>query len=291
MTDVLLATCADFPAGEPLGGLLVDELDALGITACWVCWDDPEVEWASAESVVVRSAWDYERRRDEFLAWADGVDAVTRLVNPARVLRWNTDKEYLLELRDAGLAVVPTVTAAAEDELQLAIASFDRAVVKPRVGAGGRGVVLFDGEPGGAPGLDESRLGPGPWVVQPLVESVRTDGELSVFVFGGRAVSQVQKLPADGDIRVQEWYGGRSLAVPLAGEAAEVASRAVTVAERLLDSPLTYARADLMRLDDGTLALGELEVAEPGLYLDVVPENAGHFAAAVAALLAEHPGL
>lgn len=285
MTDVLLATCAEFPAGEPLGELLVDELAARGLTACWVRWDDPAVEWASASVVVVRSPWDYERRRDEFLTWADEVQAVTRLVNPAGVLRWNTDKQYLLELQDGGLPVVPTLTAAAEDDLQLAIAACDRAVVKPRVGAGGRGVVLFDGEPGGAPGLDESRLGPGPWVVQPLVESVRTEGELSVFVLGGRAVSQVQKLPADGDIRVQESYGGRSVAVPLTSEAGELATRAVTLAERLLATELTYARADLMRLGDGTLALSELEVAEPGLYLDVVPENAGHFAAAVAALL------
>jgi len=40
-----------------------------------------------------------------------------------------------------------------------------------------------------------------------------------------------------------------------------------------------------LRLDDGTLALSELEVIEPGIYLDVVPENAGHFADAVLAVL------
>lgn len=285
MTDVLLATSADFPTGEPRGELLVEELDALGLTACWARWDDPEVAWASAGLVAVRSPWDYERRRDEFVAWAHRVEAVTRLVNPARALAWNTDKGYLCELQDTGLPVVPTLTAAAEDELQLAIAGFDRAVVKPRVGAGGRGVVLFDGEPGGAPGLDESGLGPGPWVVQPLVESVRTEGELSVFVLGGRPVSQVRKVPADGDIRVQEWYGGRSLAVPLTDEATELATRAVTVAERRLGTALTYARADLMRLGDGTLAVGELELAEPGLYLDLVPENARAFAEAVAVVL------
>ena len=41
-----------------------------------------------------------------------------------------------------------------------------------------------------------------------------------------------------------------------------------------------------MRLADGTLAVGELEVTEPGLYLDLVPEVAAAFAAMVADRLA-----
>jgi len=42
-----------------------------------------------------------------------------------------------------------------------------------------------------------------------------------------------------------------------------------------------------MRMPDGTLAVGELEVAEPGLYLDVVPQNAPAFADMVEGLLRE----
>ena len=54
----------------------------------------------------MRSTWDYQERRDEFLAWARGIG--DRLVNPPAVLEWNTDKRYLRELADAGLPVVPT---------------------------------------------------------------------------------------------------------------------------------------------------------------------------------------
>ena len=289
MADVLLVTCSELPDGEEGGGLLVDELAARGLSARWVVWDDPEVDWASGRLVAVRSAWDYEHRREEFLAWAKEVESrAARLVNAAHVLAWNTDKIYLLDLIDAGLPVVPTVAAEAEDELQLAIASFESAVVKPRVGAGGRGVVVFDGKPGGEAGLDESQLVPGPWIVQPLVESVRSEGETSVFVLGGRAVAQVRKVPeSGGEIRVHEEYGGRSLAVPVTEEAAALATRTVSVAEDRLGVSLPYARADLMRMADGTLALSELEVTEPGLYLDVVPDNAGHFAEMVADLLAD----
>ena len=50
------------------------------------------VDWAAYDLVVVRSAWDYSTRRDEFVAWAR---SVPRLLNPADVIEWNTDKRYL----------------------------------------------------------------------------------------------------------------------------------------------------------------------------------------------------
>jgi glutathione synthase/RimK-type ligase-like ATP-grasp enzyme len=145
--------------------------------------------------------------------------------------------------------------------------------------------VVFDGEPGGPDDLDESQLGPGPWVVQPLVASVRTEGEVSVFVLGGEPVSAVRKIPAAGEIRVHEQYGGRTDPVPLDPDAAEPARRAMAAAEELLGHRLGYGRVDLMRADDGRLVVGEVEVTEPGLYLDVVPANAEAFADVVAEAL------
>lgn len=287
MSEVLLVTCSALPDGEEGGALLVEELAARGVGARWVAWDDPDVDWAAARLAAVRATWDYDDRRDEFLAWARKVEQQTVLVNDARVLEWNTDKIYLLDLIDAGLPVVPTLAAEDESDLPPAVAAFDASVVKPRVGAGGRGVVVFDLVPGGPEGLDESQLQIGPWVVQPLVESVRTEGETSVFVLGGRVSAQARKLPAaGGEIRVHEEYGGRTDAVEVTPEAAELALRTLAVAEKLLDARLPYARVDMMRLDDGTLAVSELEASEPGLYLDVVPQNAAAFAETVVGLLA-----
>jgi glutathione synthase/RimK-type ligase-like ATP-grasp enzyme len=283
MTEVLLVTCADLPDGEPAGDLLVADLAGRGIDARWVAWDDPEVDWASADVVAARSPWDYEHRREEFLDWARGVGAT--LLNGAEVFAWNTDKAYLVEL-GASVPVVPTVSVEDESELAPAVAQFFPAVVKPRVGAGGRGVVVFDGEPGGPEGLDESQLGMGPWVVQPLVDSVRTEGETSVFVLGGEVVSQVQKVPAAGEIRVHEQYGGRNVPVPVTDEAAGVARRTVAAVEALLGGRLDYARVDLMRGEDGSLVVSEVEATEPGLYLDLVPENAAAFGEVVARALA-----
>ena len=98
-------------------------------------------------------------------------------------------------------------------------------------------------------------------------------------------VSQAQKLPAAGEIRVHEAYGGTTVAAALSEESAELARRTVEAAGAILGSPLDYARVDQMRLADGTLAVSELEVTEPGLYLDVIPGNAEAFVDLVAARL------
>jgi glutathione synthase/RimK-type ligase-like ATP-grasp enzyme len=269
------------PDGEEWTGTshLPEAFAARGVDARWVVWDDPGVDWA-AGLVAVRSTWDYDTRREEFLAWAR---SVPWLLNGADVFAWNTDKAYLVELAAAGVPVVPTLSVEGEEDLPAAIATLadqhpGAVVVKPRVGAGGRGVVVFDMAEGGPPDLDESRLGPGPWVVQPLVESVRTEGETTVFVLDGRVVSQARKVPAAGEVRVHEVHGGRTEAVVLTEEAATLARRTVEAAQGLLGTRLDYARVDAMRLDDGTLVVSELEVTEPGLYLDVLPDNAAAFA-------------
>jgi glutathione synthase/RimK-type ligase-like ATP-grasp enzyme len=276
--DVLLVTCAPLPDGEIDGHLLVEDLAARGVTSRWVAWDDADVDWSLAGVVAVRSTWDYESRREEFLDWAAKVGPA--LLNGADVFAWNTEKDYLLDLLAAGLPVVPSVLAGTRGEVAVAARGFGVAVCKPVVGAGGRGVVVLDRP-------DATIDGEGPWLVQPLVESVRTEGEISVFTIDGRPVAQVRKLPGAGEVRVHEEYGGRSGAVPLEEEHAELAARTVRVAERLLGARLAYARVDLMRLADGTLAVGELEATEPGLYLDLVPAVATVFGAMVAGRLAE----
>ena len=114
-------------------------------------------------------------------------------------------------------------------------------------------------------------------MVQPLVESVRTEGETSVFVLDGSPVSQVDKLPAGDEIRVHEHFGGASRPVDLREEYVDLALTAMAAVARG-GRPLDYGRVDMLRLDDGTLAVSELELIEPGLYLDVLPANAEPFA-------------
>lgn len=269
MTDLLLATCAALPDGEPGAAVLDAALAARGIEARWAVWDDPAVDWSSA-LVALRSTWDYEARREELLAWAR---TLPRVLNGAEVFAWNTDKAYLPPLADRGVPIVPSRLADGADGLRAALAEVAPAVVKPRVGAGGSGLVVVDRPED----LDLAALGAGPWLVQPLVESIRTEGETSVFVLDGEAVSQVVKRPGDGEVRVHPQYGGRYVHVPLDDEAAALALRATAAAGEHLGTRLDYARVDLLRLD-GALVLGEIELTEPALYLDLVPTNAEAFA-------------
>jgi glutathione synthase/RimK-type ligase-like ATP-grasp enzyme len=272
---VLLATSRQWVDGEPGHDALDAALAAQGLDARWAVWDDPAVDWGAAEVVAVRSTWDYDSRLGEFLGWASGVGPA--LLNGAHVFSWNTDKRYLVELRDAGVPVVPTVVADTVPDVRSAAVSWGPAVVKPRVGAGGRGLEVVSDGTAWRPqdGHD------GPWVVQPLVESIRHDGETSVFVIGGRPVSQVQKLPGRTDIRVHEQFGGTTRSVELTDEAAALAGQAVAAVVDLVGAEIVYGRVDMMR-HGGRLVVSEVELTEPGLYLDVLPLNALPFADAVA---------
>ncbi|HET7734808.1 MAG TPA: hypothetical protein VFK52_02435 [Nocardioidaceae bacterium] len=283
MTDVLLATCAALPRGEPGASALDEALSGRGLTAEWVRWDDDGVDWGATALVAIRSTWDYVERRSDFLRWTRDVERRTCLLNGSSAFAWNTDKQYLVELGAAGVPIVPSISVDTHADLVPAAAGFDSAVVvKPRVGVGGIGLVEADD----ADDLAEHDVGPGPWLVQPVVHSIATEGELSLFVIDGRVVSAVQKIPAAGGLLVHEAYGGRTVSAAVDEEAATLALSCVDTAEGLLSTTLHYARVDLLR-HEGELVVSELEATEPGLYLDVIPENAVPFADLVLRLLGQ----
>lgn len=279
--SLLLATFELLPEGEPGGDRLLAALARRDIEARWASWTDPTVDWASADAVAVRSTWDYHRRLAPFLAWARDVERSVPLLNGADVFAWNCDKSYLVDLAEQ-VPVVPTRSVADDDllaGLKRGLAEHGTILIKPRVGASGVGVVV-------AERTDDQRLAqltPGPWLVQPLVDSVRTDGEISVFVLGGRAVSQVHKLPRGTEVRVHEEFGGVSRPVAVDDAAADLALRTLRVVEERFGRGLPYGRVDLLQYA-GELVVSEVELIEPGLYLDVFPENADAFAEVVASL-------
>ncbi|KRE95746.1 hypothetical protein ASG76_09045 [Nocardioides sp. Soil774] len=283
---VLLATSGDLPDGEPGAAVLDAALARRGIDAAWARWDDPSVDWAGADLVAVRSTWDYVTRHADFLAWTASLDQ-SRLLNGADVFAWNHDKRYLTELGD--LPVVPTLLADDRAGLAEAVRRCGTAVVKPRVGAGGAGLIVVTdpddprlGRPvRSLPGYPEAG---GPWVVQPLVESVRTEGESSVYVLDSRLSQRFDKLPGEGDVRVNEEFGGQVRAVDT-GDAADLVMRAHAALGERFGRAMDYLRVDLLRWE-GEWVVSELELIEPGLYLDVSPANAAPFADLLAERLA-----
>ncbi|MDL5157217.1 ATP-grasp domain-containing protein [Actinomycetospora termitidis] len=237
-------------------------------------WDAPEdaVGWADADLVAVRTTWDYTERRDEFLAWARRVAGATVLCNPLEVLEWNSHKRYLVELADAGVPVVPTRLVPAGSTPEPLGPS--RVVVKPAVSAGGRGT-----HRGLGPELDEvlaDLVVGGDALVQPAVESIATEGEVSLIRLGDRWSHAVRKFPAAGGFLVHERHGGRL-------EDHEPTTRELAVADAALacsPAPVHAARVDLVRID-GEPVVMELELIEPELFLRRSPEAAGLLADAL----------
>lgn len=249
-----------------------------------VPWRRKGVDWRKFDVVVIRTTWDYQHHVEEFL---DVLGAIERagvlLLNPLDLVTWNLRKTYLRDLEARGVRVVPTrwgmgLPVEAARPLGVAIGS-DEWVLKPTVGANALDAHRLPREvdKGTAMYLEGVFRGRG-WMAQPFVRSVLDEGERSLFYFDGAYSHAVRKVPRAGDFRVQEEHGGRiSRDVPDA-EMHKAAERAM----RMLGDPPLQARVDLVRLDDGALAVMELEVIEPALYFRTDPAAAGRFADALA---------
>ena len=266
---------ADEYAGDrdPEGAIdvaLHEALAARGIAFERPLWSDPTVDWAAYDLAVVRTVWDYTADRDGFVDWAARAGGLTRLENPADVLRWNSHKGYLLELEERGAPVVPTAWLGRGDTVDLAALcvarGWDEVVCKPAVAAGSDGLIRVGGGPAGhrrAQGALDALLAAGDVMIQPFRARI-AEGELSLVAVEGRVTHAVRKHPASGDFRVQGRFGGRYAPERPSAEA-------VSLAEWILEAlgaPLLFARVDLITADDGTLELGEVEATEPDLYLE-----------------------
>jgi glutathione synthase/RimK-type ligase-like ATP-grasp enzyme len=278
---VALATCVHFPDGDADDAGL---REAIGGDASFAIWDDPAVDWASFDLVVVRSTWDYHERREQFLAWARAVG--DRLVNSPAVLEWNTDKRYLRELADAGLPVVPT--ALVEPGAAFA-APEGEYVVKPTVSAGSRDTARFgaaDADARRAAALVDAIHASGRTaMVQPYVASVDARGETALLFFDGAFSHAIRKGPllARGAAPTSEVFAAETIAArePTAAERA-VAERVVAhIGERFDGGPPAYARVDLVEDHDGAPLLLELELTEPSLFFAGDAGRLLQFAAAI----------
>ena len=273
---------------------LVAALTARQIDVVRPVWDDASVPWESFDAVVVRTTWDYARRRDEFVSWAQAVGEVTTLWNPPDVIRWNTHKSYLMELEERGAPVVPTAWLGQGDRVELAdlLASrgWGRAVLKPAVGAGAEGVVRVQVHDETAARAGQEALTrllmEGDVLVQPYLGSVEARGELSVVLIDGCPTHAVRKTPASGEYRVQSRFGGRYELEPIDDELTALATWVVEAT----GNDLLQARVDLLEDEVGVPQLVELELTEPDLYLGVAPLAADALATALLRRLGEAGG-
>lgn len=219
-------------------------------------WTDGPGE---ADVTLALLAWGYHMDVARWDALLAGWPADRPLLNAPALMAWNTRKTYLSDLEQAGVPVVPTLFATADDAaVAVAFDRFgcDELVVKPAISAGS---------------FRTERVRPGRCIapladamIQPFLPAVRGEGELSLFYIGGELTHAIRKVAAPGDFRVQPQFGGANSRWTPDADALAVTEAALAAAP----APPLYVRIDLIRLPDGRLALMELEAIEPDLYLD-----------------------
>jgi glutathione synthase/RimK-type ligase-like ATP-grasp enzyme len=249
-------------------------------------WRAPLEELAGFDVAYLGTPWDYTEAKDEFLAKLDALEAAGVMVaNPAEVIRWNADKLYLKELAARGCPSIPTLwpEAPSPADIHAAFDHFgcDRVVVKRRVGAGAIGQDSFRRGDGA---IDAWQMDQ-PAMIQPFLPAIQHEGELSFIFVGGELSHALIKRAAAGDYRIQSLYGGSEVALDPGAEdrgAAEAVMTALPFA-----APPTYARIDMVRLENGELAVIEAELIEPYLYPEQGPEFGRNLADALLGTLAK----
>jgi glutathione synthase/RimK-type ligase-like ATP-grasp enzyme len=248
-----------------------------------VVWTDADA--ASLErfdAVVMRTPWDWYRRRPAFRDFLALLRRVTVPVfNPPDVMAELADKTALPRLASQrGVRIVPTEVFAPSElprvPARLAELGWARAVLKPAFTANAYGARRFDA--GAAPGVVAQLAAEAedePWLLQPFLEEI-AEGERSFVFFDDVFSHAVVKRPGAGDWRVQVEHGGHAEPwAPTPGEVAEAADLLRRAAPGLL-----YARVDGV-VHDGRLHLMELEVVEPELFFRFSPEAPARFADAL----------
>jgi glutathione synthase/RimK-type ligase-like ATP-grasp enzyme len=279
---IAFATCSLLPDGSDDVQHLIDALAPLGVGAEPVSWD-ADVDWSRYDLVVIRSTWDYTDRRDEFVAWAE---SLPRVLNPAGIIRWNTDKRYLRDLVGAGVPVVPTLWD--PDDIP---SEWPEYVIKPAVSIGSGDTARWGpGEEDAARAhLRSLREAGRTAMVQPYLSAVDTAGETALVFCDGEyshAGRKARILTAgagiEGPVRDDVTRGQVTASTATEAEL-DLASRALAAVPGGED--LLYARVDMIPGPDGAPLIIELELTEPALYLHHAPGSAERFAVSMCVAL------
>lgn len=263
---------------EPAVAEIGHELNVIG-------WEEPLDTFEGIDLILLGTVWDYQDKEVAFLAKLDALEANGAILcNGADVVRWNIDKRYLAEMDERGVPTVPTlwVDQPTHSSIKAAQAQFNSAtiVAKRQIGAGAEGQFLF-GPDNPVPGGWQAQR---PMMLQPFLPAIQSEGEYSFIFIDGAPSHVLNKRAVSGDYRIQTMYGGTEATVE--PNAKDTAAAQHAYDQLPFDAPL-YARIDMVRLDNGGLALMEAELIEPYLYPEQGPELGPRLAKGIAKRLEE----
>ncbi|HEU4957031.1 MAG TPA: hypothetical protein VFT40_05335 [Sphingomicrobium sp.] len=238
-------------------------------------WNDAG-DLSEFDLVMPLVAWGYHQDPRHWHALLDRLErAGVHVLNPVPLLRWNSDKRYLADLGEKGVLTIPTSLVENLDDSSLGTLRSrfgDDLVIKPPVSASAYGTYRL----GRSDTVPSAALGKA-MLVQPFLRSVSDEGEYSVMLFGGRFSHCIVKRPKHGDYRVQPHLGGTEQPCAPPDGAIELAHAALGAAP----AAAVYGRVDMMRDNEGRLAVVELELIEPALWLQHAPDGGQSFVDAI----------
>lgn len=259
-----IATCTERPDLIPSEQYLLSQLPELGIKVEPAVWNDPSVNWAKFNGVLIRTIWDYHKHIAAFGLWIDQLAQLDLIVgNPTAVLRWNAHKNYLEELGLKGITIPPTLFLPQGSDLGEIQIPWSVFIIKPAVSATAfQTFKLTKTTYEAQRSILELIIHEKDLLVQQFIPSISEQGEYSLMFFNKKFSHAVLKKAKAGEYRVQEEFGGSySVAEPDEAIVQFASEVLLTVVH-----PCLYARVDLV-LFEGLPMLMELELIEPELFL------------------------
>lgn len=241
------------------------------------------VDWDDYDLVYICTPWDYQNDVAAFLDVLETIErSSARLVNNLELVLWNLEKTYLEELESRGADIVPSLYFERFDAGRVGACfdrhGTDRIVIKPVVGANADDIVVLQDHLSVERTAELQRIyGHRAFFVQPFIDSVQSEGEYSLFFFGGEYSHAILKKPRAGDFRTQEEHGADILSVDVSAALVDTAAGILGV----VSPQPVYVRADFVRGSGDRFLLMELELIEPSLYFRTDPCSASRFARAL----------
>ena len=253
--------------------LVCDALEKLGLKVCRKAWSDADFDWSSANYLLFRSTWDYFDHFPEFSKWLDATSKITKFINPEKIIRWNLDKHYLIDLEAKGVHCTPTIFIEKGDKRGLSEihdqSGWETTVLKPCVSGTARHTYKLTIDT-----LDKHEsiftdlIKNESMMLQQFQENIVSEGEISMILLGGVFSHAVLKKAKAGDFRVQDDFGGSVQIYKASTEEIIFAEKVVNACEEMP----AYARVDIFKDNNGELAISELELIEPELWFRFNPK-------------------
>ena len=247
--------------------LVAEAFTKLGWKVTRTYWDDPDFDWTNTRFALFRTTWDYFDRFEEFSKWMDATASKTCFINSIDLIRWNIDKKYLIELRENGVSIPPTIYiepgySSTLKELLEGI-NWKKFILKPAVSGAARHTYLFESaEAENYEAVFSSLVKNEAMLLQEYQEAVVTIGEVALMIMNGKFTHAVLKKAKSGDFRVQDDFGGTVHDYSPDAKMIEWAENIVKLCPQF---PF-YARVDMIWNNRNEFCLSELEMIEPELW-------------------------